>query len=259
MESYLTHLSKMALHAALRHGHWIMEVSIWIAEDLSEAPHRVVHPRSWKVKILEPAVFAGAWIIAWQHPAGPFWTNKFVEVCWGESSNVSESEVSVEEELVDDDELSQREVVSIALDPSKNISNSSSIGISKGFDNGESSIKIGGSGIGVWPPRCNGRTARQPLRTADATWDCTHKASIVSSREYNCTDPPVWFPCSLREDSGNRSWAAADKKVTFREWSVSWCACSADKVGLPHGVCAAHLSAFNAAAYGNGAFPVGEW
>ena len=94
-----------------------------------------------------------------------------MEVCWGESSNVSESEVSVEEELVDDDELSQREVVSIALDPSKNISNSSSIGISKGFGNGESSIKIkiGGSGIGVWPPRCNGRTARQPLRTADAT------------------------------------------------------------------------------------------
>ena len=92
-------------------GHKISRAATGLADFLSVAPQRVVQEVSSIAKSRLEGVSAGAWIKAWQHPAGPVWTKKFAVGSEGRLSKVAEE--VLESDSSDDD--SEEDLLSITM------------------------------------------------------------------------------------------------------------------------------------------------
>ena len=235
-----------------------------MAEGRREAPHLVVNVWSmWP--IVRPAwTSTGASTAIWQHPDGPFWTKcidskvRWISLGAGASSSESEHDDDESEEEVE----SAKDIGSMSSrkwSVAWNIASSGSGAMSKCSGCSLSGTWNGGSGTGGWPPRCNGRVGRHPPRTCLHISCCSHTASTVSSLEYNCILPWTWCPWSRRALEGNRSWAAAERKVTFNECRVyPWASIGVKSLDV-QGVWMAHLRARSAPAYAKGEWKDGRW
>lgn len=188
---------------------------------------------------------------AWQHPAGPFLTKQRFSWVVGTPGSVVEEELSSDSSDEDSGEEAKSKTTGASQWTGSGAwkrPRSARWGSWRREGNSGNSCEIGRSCKGACPARCSGRIGRQPRRTEVEIWVCTHSASIVSSRLYNCTEPPVWCPWICRSLCGNRSCAATDSIETLREWRVKFWAELDDNRGRSHGVWQAHLSARRAAA-----------